>query len=196
MRNRRTFTLVAGALAALATGIGCRDTAVPTSPNPGKPSFWETEPQANEQPFRLTGGGRVDERDHTGYEKNTPESHDFATFGFQARPTGTGTEGSGNITWVEHNPDAPGGGFTFHGSVTEFAVFQGDGDCATFSGTGRARTRDGTPFDEIEFVVLHACDVQEPGRGADDIEIVIVIPDLVYDRHGLLSGGNIQSHRL
>jgi hypothetical protein len=194
MRNRRTFTLVAGALAALATGVGCRDTATPTSPDPAGPSLHEIPPP-NEQPtFRLTGGGRVDDRSHVTYEKSTPESHDFATFGFQARPTGTGIEGSGNITWVEHNPDAPGGGFTFHGRVTEFTPIAGDGDCATFSGTGRGRTRDGDAFDGIEFVVLHACDVREPGRGADHIEIVI--DGLGYDRHGLLSGGNIQSHAL
>lgn len=189
MRNRRTFTLVAGALAALATGVGCRDTEMPTSPDPGKPSLWETEPPPNEATFRLTGGGRVDEHDHDGYAKNTPESHDFATFGFQARP------GSGNITWVEHNPDAPGvGGFTFHGRVTEFTPIADDGDCAIFSGTGGGRTRAGDAFDGVEFVVLHACDVREPGRGADHIEIVI--DGLGYSRHGLLSGGNIQSHRL
>jgi hypothetical protein len=188
MRNRRTFTLVAGALAAMATAVGCRDTAMPTSPEPRKPSLWETEPPPNEANFRLTGGGRVDKEDHEDPSKNPPGSHDFATFGFQARP------GSGNITWVEHNPDAPGGGFTFHGRVTEFTPIAGDGDCATFSGTGRGRTRDGTSFDEIEFVVLHACDVREPGRGADHIEIVI--DALGYTRHGPLSGGNIQSHAL
>jgi hypothetical protein len=197
MRNRRTFTLVAGALAALATAVGCRDTAIPTSPNPGDPSFHEYPPPTEQPTFRLTGGGRVDGHTHAdGATKNTPESHDFATFGFQARPTGTGDEGSGNITWVEHNPDAFGGGFTFHGRVEVFAPFEGEeGDCATFSGTGRGRTRDGTPFDGVAFTVLHACDVREPGRGADHIEIVIEEFGF-YTRDALLSGGNIQSHRL
>lgn len=187
MRNKRTFTLVAGALAALATGVGCRDT-MPTSPDPAGPSLHEIPPP-NEQPasFRLTGGGRVDGHSHLdGSDKSTPESHDFATFGFQARP------GSGNITWVEHNPEAIGGGFTFHGRVTEFTVIEGDGDCATFSGRGRARTRDGETFDDIPFTVRHACDVDEPGRGVDHISIEL--PD--YERHSILSGGNIQSHRL
>ena len=187
MRNRRAFTLVAGALAAFATAVGCRDTT-PTSPNPGDPSFHEIPPPAEEQNFRLTGGGRVDKADHDDPSKNPPGSHDFATFGFQARP------GSGNITWVEHNPDAPGGGFSFHGRVTEFFVIDlGEGDCATFSGTGRGRTRDGTPFDDVPFTVLHACDVDEPGR-RDHIEMVI--DDFGYVRHGPLSGGNIQSHAL
>ena len=183
MRNRRTFTLVTGALAAFATAVACRDTAMPTSPEPGDPLFWENEPPPNEANFRLTGGGRVDKEDHEDPSKNPPGSHDFATFGFQARP------GSGNITWVDHNDD----GLTFHGRVSEFTVIAGDGDCATFSGIGRGRTRDGTPFDDVPFTVLHACDVDEPGR-RDHIEIVI--DALGYARHGPLSGGNIQSHAL
>ena len=37
--------------------------------------------------FRLTGGGRVDKPEPQ-LGKNTPQSRDVATFGFQARPTG------------------------------------------------------------------------------------------------------------
>ena len=187
MRRRRTSTLVAGALAAMATAIGCRDVLAPTPKDPGTPRLHVAEGPAD---FRLTGGGRTDQRDHVGFEKNTPESRDFATFGFQARPVGPGTtEGSGNITWVEHNPDALGGGFTFHGRVTRFE--RTDSDCGQFSGTGRAHLRDGTVLD-ADFLVEHACDVDEPGRGAD--HIAMILPG--YERHGLLSGGNIQKHRL
>jgi hypothetical protein len=141
----------------------------------------------------MTGGGRVDERDHTGFDKHTPESRDFATFGFQARPTGPNTtEGSGNLTWVEHNPDHPYGGFTFHGRVEFFMTSAEGPNCAYFGGTGRARTRDGQELDDLSWHAEHACDEGEPGRGVDHIRIVI----RDYERHGLLSGGNIQKHKM
>lgn len=155
--------------------------------------------------FRMTGGGRIDEREGavaTPPSKSTPESRDFATFGFQARPLGPNTtEGSGNITWVEHNPAAFGGGFTFHGRVTQFFAVenhfagqpgQPDPVCGGFSGTGRARTRDGQTFEDLSFTVDHACDEGEPGVGHDHIGIVIS----GYSRAGILTGGNIQKHRL
>lgn len=191
MSRRKTSTLVAAALAVMATAIGCRDVLAPTPRDPGTPRLHEGVGPAD---FRLTGGGRVDKRGHAGPEKNTPESRDFATFGFQARPVGPGTtEGSGNITWVDHNPDpAIGGGFTFHGRVDRFE--RTDTDCGQFSGTGNARRRDGMTFENIRFLVEHACDVDEPGVGVDHIHMVF--PDHAYGRHGQLSGGNIQKHKL
>jgi len=45
----------------------------------------------------------------------------------------------------------------------------------------------------VPFEVNHACDVAEPGVGNDHIKITI---GDVYTRHGILSGGNIQQHRL
>jgi hypothetical protein len=159
-------------------------------------------PKKDDEPrpsrIRLTGGGRVDDNSHVTFEKNTPESHNFATFGFQARPTGSNTmTGSGNFTWVEHNPDAFGGGFSFHGRV-EFFTAPLDGsssdDCGRFGGTGRARTRSGSEH-TVSFVVHHACDIREPGRGSDHINVRINFPT-PYTRHALLSGGNIQKHRL
>ena len=155
--------------------------------------------------FRLTGGGRIDKpganqggaEDPTG--KNTPDSRDFATFGFQARPSGSGsTSPSGHITWVEHNPAALGGGFTFHGTVSTFDAVEDDRHegamCGRFSGVGSGRTRDGVAFENVFYVVDHACDKAEPGVGNDHIRMII--PDNGYDRAGLLTGGNIQAHKL
>lgn len=192
MKNWRPFALAPCALVAMMLVPGCRDALAPPY---GEPSLHPGE--ENPAGFRLTGGGRVDERDHHGWDKNTPESHDFATFGFQARPVGPGTtEGSGNITWVDHNPGAPGGGFTFHGDVTFFTrptdENAADSDCGRFGGTGRARRRDGMTFEGIPFTVQHACDKGEPGVGND--HIMIEMPG--YSRHGILSGGNIQKHKL
>jgi hypothetical protein len=47
-------------------------------------------------------------------------------------------------------------------------------------------------FDGVEFTVEHACDLREPGVGAD--HIMIMLPG--YSRHAILSGGNIQKHKL
>jgi hypothetical protein len=191
----------------------CNRDAVSPSRGLGAPSFTTCDDkpggpgcggggQAN---FRLTGGGRIDKpganqlgaEDPTG--KNTPDSRDFATFGFQARPSGSGsTSPSGHITWVEHNPDGFEGGFTFHGRVSTFeAVTDHRGEdavCGRFSGVGSGRTRNGTPFDNVFFIVDHACDKAEPGVGNDHIRMMI--PDFDYDRAGLLTGGNIQWHKL
>jgi hypothetical protein len=199
--------LVAASLIASA----CRDATAPERVVPvGGPSF-----SISPAEFRLTGGGRVDEEDHVGdvgNAKNTPGSRDFATFGFQARPVGTNTntfEGSGNITWVEHNPDETfggGGGFTFHGRVDHFAATPADPEdpdeiCARFWGTGRVRTRSGMTDENATFTVLHGCDGGEPGVGEDHIWIIIhasfgTATSQEYSRHGLLSGGNIQAHAL
>lgn len=199
MRVKNWTASMVAAMAAATLSTGCQDTTAPTVAGPGGPAFHDSPPPTEVGPanFRLTGGGRVDERDHTGFDKHTPDSRDFATFGFQARPVGPNTtEGSGNITWVEHSPDAPGGGFTFHGRVTFFTTpsdeTSADADCGRFGGTGRARRRDGVTFEDIAFTVAHACDKGEPGVGVDHIKI-----DLPgYSRHGLLSGGNIQKHKL
>lgn len=211
MMERMRVTIVPGLLAVAAVALlamACDwDSVSPEEPqvgptNPGGVNFDHAPGHKKDkgfQPanFRLTGGGRVDKPEPlTG--KNTPESRDFATFGFQARPQGPGTTaGEGQITWVEHNPAAIGGGFTFHGRVSEFTKpvdeTAGDDDCGRFAGSGRARTRDGQTFDNVTFVVEHACDKGEPGVARDHIKINIAG---AYFRHGLLSGGNIQKHRL
>jgi hypothetical protein len=155
----------------------------------------------------MTGGGRLDEREGstaTPPAKSTPDSRDFATFGFEARPLNCNTfDASGNITWVEHNPAAVGGGFTFHGQVTQFAAVenhyagqagQPDPVCGGFAGTGRAQTRDGQTYDDLAFTVDHVCDEGEPGVGHDHIGICIAGD--AYCRAGILTGGNIQKHEL
>jgi hypothetical protein len=197
MNKARHLPLALGAIAAILVAVACQDTASP----PGHISAGGAPPPkggggcAN---FRLTGGGRIDQRDHLGFAKSTPESHDFATFGFQARPTSAcpPTDGSGNLEWQEHNPAEFGGGFSFHGTVTFFTTTTdetaGDSRCGRFGGFGRVKTRDGRTFDNVLFEVRHACDVAEPGVGNDHIAITIG----VYSRHGILSGGNIQQHRL
>ncbi len=202
MNHARHLSLALAAIAAVLVAVACHDAASPQGPitagilPPGPKHDKGGNQCAN---FRLTGGGRVDQRDHLGYEKNTPESHDFATFGFQARPSSScpPTDGSGNIEWNEHNPDEFGGGFAFHGRVTYFTTptdetFD-DSRCGRFGGSGRLNTRNEGTFEDVIFEVNHACDVDEPGVGNDHIKITI---GDVYTRHGILSGGNIQQHRL
>jgi hypothetical protein len=193
--------------AAFVIAIACRDATAPTNERSADGGGAVFKKEGNPTPacFRLTGGGRVDAHDeatplsHSGTDKSTPDSRDFATFGFQARPTGCNDiTASGHITWVEHNPGAIGGGFTFHGDVTMFMQpFDGSdaNQCARFTGTGSIHLRDGTTADNVSFTVAHACDVQEPGVGYDHIYITISYSS-GYSRHGLLSGGNIQKHKL
>jgi hypothetical protein len=138
--------------------------------------------------FALTGGGRIDNPYPTG--KNTPNSRDFATFGFDARQVDPITNaGTGNITFVDHNPAGPGGGFTFQGTVTQVYPDPGDSHCGDFTGTGNAQFRNGTETDGISFSVL-GCDFGTPGAGNDYIRI----SGNGYTRAGILTGGNIVEH--
>jgi hypothetical protein len=200
MNNARHLALALGAVAAVLIAVACQDAASPpgnitAGVAPPPPPKKDKGQCAN---FRLTGGGRVDAHDHQGFAKNTPESHDFATFGFQARPSSAcpPTDGSGQMQWNEHNP-AVFGGFAFHGRVTFFTTptdeTAGDPRCGRFGGFGRIKTRNSGTFDGVPFEVNHACDVAEPGVGNDHIKITI---GDFYTRHGILSGGNIQQHRL
>jgi hypothetical protein len=200
MTKWRLFVLTPAVLAStVVLAMACRDATGPTlegqpvnMASGGKPGEGGGGPPP-QQCARFTGGGRVDQEDGT---KNTPDSRDFATFGFQARPINCGPQGSGQIEWVEHYRN---GGFTFHGTIDTFGspapTEDLDGtnasDCAYFSGTGRLNPRSG-PTVDVTFTVTHACDVQEPGRLYDHIRIVIGSD---YTRHGKLSGGNIQKHK-
>ena len=203
MNNARHLSLAFGVLAATLVAVACQDTASPPE-SPGAITAAVKPPKDECANFRLTGGGRTDDRSHFTAEKSTPESHDFATFGFNARPEGCpGTDGRGNLEWNEHNPEATlFGRFAFHGRVTFFTTpddeTAGTFGCGRFGGFGRFNPRFGVTVEDVPFEVRHACDVDEPGTGVDHISIVIgPLPDgSTYERHGLLSGGNIQWHRL
>lgn len=206
MNTARHLSLALGAVAAVLLAAACQDAASPQrnitagiTPPPPPPKGGGS--CAN---FRLTGGGRTDDRSHVTANKSTPDSHDFATFGFEARPNGCpGTDGRGNLEWNEHDPNAYGGGFAFHGTVTFFTTpldeTAGTPGCGRFGGFGRMNPGDGSTVENVPFQVFHACDVDEPGVGKDHISIAIgPIGDggPTYQRHGLLSGGNIQWHKL
>src|SRR5438309_3565968 len=132
---------------------------------------------------QMTGGGKLGDR------------RDFATFGFEAKPTG------GEIQFVQHCPDGVNpasptcevGSFDFHGRVTagSYNVVSGAPNCRTWSGTGTlkatdAPSRNGT----YAFTVNAACDNGEPGRGTDLLDITIADHNAAY-----LTGGNIQRHK-
>lgn len=200
MNKATHLALALGSVAAILVAAACQDAARPV----GSITAGHTKPPKDEcANFRLTGGGRTDDRSHVTAEKSTPESHDFATFGFNARPNGCpGTDGRGQLEWNEHDLNALGGGFAFHGRVTFFTntvdETAGTFGCGRFGGFGRFNPRDGATEEDVPFEVRHACDIAEPGKGVDHISIVIgpTGDGSVYERHGLLSGGNIQWHRL
>ena len=208
MMQRKHLILVPGLLAAAVVAVACRDSATPARSVAPRPEFWAVSAAC----FRMTGGGRIDKpganmggaESPTG--KNTPGSRDFATFGFQARPTAcNSTSGSGHITWVEHST-AIFGGFVLHGDVDTFVEVESEYSgkpCGRFSGPARAKRRDTGEMVSVFFEVHHACDEGEPGVGHDHIRMLICLTtcdpeggNAVYDRAGLLTGGNLQYHRL
>jgi hypothetical protein len=206
-KHWRHWAFPLGALAAVLVAAACQDAVSPAQPEePFSMDFVPPPPPvltcAN---FRLTGGGRTDKREHAGFSKNTPESHDFATFGFQARPDKNCPSegaGEGQQEWNEHGTsieNAFGRPFAYHGRVTFFRA-TGEPQCGEYGGFGTLNFGKSEKYDNVPFRVAHACDVAEPGVGRDHIEILIGprpgTSGPTYRRHGLLSGGNIQWHRL
>jgi len=133
---------------------------------------------------RMTGGGKLG------------EGRDFATFGFDARPTG------GQLEWVQHcgkgvnsaSPTCALGNFTFHGTITagSYSAVADQPQCRAWSGTGTAKFKDvPSRSGTYDFTVRAACDNGQPGRGTDFIDIAIGD----YEDSGYLTGGNIQLHR-
>lgn len=220
--KHRKFSLVSALGAIAVVAIACEPPAAPEEADAVVPEL-HILPDEKVACFRLTGGGRIDKPEPAtvmAQPKNTPQSHDFATFGFQARPVACNTSvGSGQLEWVDHNPGAPLGGFSFHSPVNWFVEVEDHygptGDpkdgCGRFSGNdGRVHGRDGSKHEPVPFVVEHGCDRGEPGVGNDHIRICIgtAEPDecktgfyvnggaIPYRRAGILTGGNIQKHKV
>src|SRR5919108_5799857 len=191
-----------GAVTAVVLAAGCQNDKSPTG---FTADFVPAPPPVFCANFRMTGGGRVDKLEPaTG--KNPPSSHDYATFGFEVRPDPNCPStyaATGNIEWNEHLDASfiEGGGFSFHGNVTNLSPTQddtqGDPRCGRFYGTGRLNPRNGPNQDNVAFEVRHACDIGEPGVQQDHIYITIgpFADGSTYFRHSLLTGGNIQMHK-
>ena len=204
MNTARHLSLALGAVAAVLIAAACHDAASPQDTITAGILPGHNKGGSQCADFRLTGGGRVDKPEpETG--KSPPSSHDFATFGFQARPDAAcpfSMAGSGNIEWNEHLDTQYGGGFAFHGRVTLFSTpndgSETDPQCGRFGGFGRLNPHNGATEEDVSFEVNHACDVDEPGVGQDHIYMRIgpLADGSIYFRHSLLSGGNIQWHRL
>jgi hypothetical protein len=214
MRKLKTPKTLLACLVAGAVAGACDHRTTSFSSEP--PQF-NIFPGENAACFRLTGGGRIDKPELAilvAQPKNTPDSRDFATFGFQARPIDCNVpNGSGQLEWVEHNPNAILGGFSFHSSVNWFVEVQDHygstgnpkNGCGRFAGNdGRVHGRNGQTYENIGFVVEHGCDRGEPGVGQDHIRICIGTSQAEvcnsgqapYRRDGVLTGGNIQKHKL
>jgi len=133
---------------------------------------------------KMTGGGKLGDK------------RDFATFGFEAKPTG------GKFEWVQHCLDGVDSGsatcaygdFTFKGTITpgSYSLVSGQPSCRTWSGTGTLKDKDvPSASGTYSFTMNAACDNGEPGRGRDYIDVTIAD----YHASGYLSGGNIQLHK-
>src|SRR5207245_897549 len=126
--------------------VACTDSTTPHG-TPARPSFWGGG--GTPACFRVTGGGRIDKPEpSTPYPQSKNKDHDFATFGFQARPTAcNSTDGAGEIEWVDHSPSAAGHGFTLHGTVSSSSAVRDHyypaRRCGSSCGTARAKPADG-----------------------------------------------------
>jgi len=186
MRRTTRRNAVPFVLGMILVASNCRDAARSTLGPRVPPNLSADESQSG---FALTGGGRID-NPYPGTGKNTPNSRDFATFGFDARQVDPSTNGgTGKISFVDHNPQTFGGGFTFQGTVTQVSQDPDDPHCGDFTGVGNAQFRNGQETDGISFFVL-ACDYGQPGTGQDYIRI----SGNGYTRDGILTGGNIVEH--
>src|SRR3989442_10772315 len=176
---QRNFRVWSGAAAIALAAVACTDSTTPHG-TPARPSFWGGG--GTPACFRVTGGGRIDKPEpSTPYPQSKNPDHDFATFGFQARPTAcNSTDGSGEIEWVDHSRNAPGRGFTFHGTVTSFSAVVGyyppDPHCGSFRASRRAKAHDHSFHQTVSFTVDHACDEGEAGKGAAPNRIIHAHP--------------------
>ena len=154
--------------------------------------------------FRMTGGGRIDDPDallkDEFFEPGICEGPSFVTFGFEAGP-GRNGDPRGTIQWNDHCRH-----FRIHGyDITSYQTISGSGaprerGCAVWEGPARLNGHEG-----FHFRIEPACDEGEPGwrdprnPGTDlpdwiAIELIADDGTVIYLRHGLLSGGNIQTH--
>jgi hypothetical protein len=165
------YTLVAAATAAGLTGATSAPFDITASPSVAPNDF-------------MTGGGKLG------------EGRDFATLGFEARPTGR------KVKLVQHclrgaNPESPtcrDGQFTFDGTITagSYAAVSGQRSCRTWTGSGTRTNKDRpSASGTFAFTMNLACDNGEPGHGADFVDITIG----GFHGSGSLSGGNVQLHK-
>jgi hypothetical protein len=135
-----------------------------------------TAPSQQQGEARITGGGRLGS-----------DSHNFATFGFNAGLRNGSPEGQ--LQYTDHGND-----LDFHGTaVTSFKVDPNNSNCVTFSGTGRLNGVDGYSF------TVTACDNADPGAGHDTFKITITGPNAFsYSStdfyRDVITAGNIQKH--
>lgn len=179
-------------LAVLVAGCSALDQSTAPTESSDRPML-PNQPVYN---FRMTGGGRIDDPEGRLLNRFTEPGacggKSFATFGLNAGP-GSDGDPTGNLEWVDHCR-----GLQIHGyDVTLFRVTSGTGGnrargCAVWEGPALLNGQPG-----YRFRVDPACDEGEPGR-LDWIAIELIADDgtVVYLRHGLLTGGNLQTHSL
>lgn len=200
LRMRTAGALAVATVAALGMWA-CDD--VPTDTSTGStvpgPSFHE---QPIENILFMTGGGRIDCATTTPRpcppEKNTPESHDFQTWGFNFGDKNGDGEITGQLQHVDHREEFRMGGDPRKYHSVSWDFFEprepecegAGGDGAAVAGGTIERKNDGSTWS----FVVRADDCGEPGtKHPHDIYRLEVSDG--YSVEGKLTGGNIQAHR-
>lgn len=190
MRSSLRAIVALGALSGL-SAAACGDGVGPEELTPPEPSFHI----GDEQPIRMTGGGRIDSPDGDA-EKNTPESRVFQTFGFNVGDRDGDGAPEGNFQFVDHTPEnrVKGRPVNLHSVEWHTFVRTVDGcEDAGIEATGIIELRNTGERHEFR---LYACDNGEPGVGNDILQLTVFYsPDNIrYRWGGLLTGGNLQAH--
>lgn len=204
MKRGRRNTLASGLILAAAAAWACSDEPVGVGTRDGS----SIGPAFHVQPspvIRVTGGGRFDFPPGTPggpQEKNTPESRDFQTFGFNIFNEDKNGDGclDAQIQYVDHRPSQriDGRPLNIHSVCIRTFIAPADSECdegkvtaiGTFEIRNTGRVLEGQ---------VRVCDDGEPGNqipgdpedAPDHFHISHVEG---YRAEGFLTGGNIQTH--
>lgn len=199
MRGARRRNILLGCLVGAATGVwACSDS--PVAPEAERPDAVRAA-HPNELADFFTGGGRIDYPQRDGGvgdpEKNTPESHEFQTWGFVFGDKDGDGAVEGQLQHVDHRDShrIDGKPRNYH-SISWSAYEAREPMCEGGEGDGGAvargtilRKNDGTEW----FFVLRVDDCGEPGTKAPHDFYRLEVSD-GYFVEGKLTGGNIQAH--
>lgn len=208
MFTLRSLAVSAAAAAIVLVAWSCDTQPEPLGPTIDRPLFHFGAPLC--EPFKMTGGGRIDYPPGTG-ERNPPSSQQFQTFGAHVIGSGELVNGvclaeKGSLQWVDHSIRINGRPLNLHSIEITFAeAFDSpETSCADggarWGGTLVVRNTG----EEFEFVVFD-CDNGEPGAGNDGFGITVfdetgvfyavLCPDEVSAGPTCtLTGGNRQFH--
>ncbi len=175
MCNLRSLAVSAATVAIVLVAWSCDTQPEPLGPTIDRPLFHFGAPLC--EPFKMTGGGRIDYPPGTG-ERNSPASQQFQTFGAHVIGSGERDENNvclaekGSLQWVDHSIRINGRPLNLHSIEITFAeTFSPDEtDCSDGSAHWGGKLVVRNTGEDYDFEVFD-CDNGEPGSGQDGFGI-------------------------